>query len=114
MSAFTDSIEVELKGIHAVSSGGILPDCPECDQSIREACNGECGGDDVCYCADEPSFSWSRCESCGSTFGGDRFNAHGIITETDNLIHFRMCVDCVMFHANGDEPEDWRQHPRID
>lgn len=25
---------------------------------------------------DEPWFSWSSCDGCGSPLGGDRFNAH--------------------------------------
>jgi len=71
----------------------------------------------------EASFSWHQCDSCGSRLGGDRTPASGIITgcyddkETEQaiadsgkceIIDLSICVDCVLFHANGDVPETWR------
>lgn len=84
---------------------------------------GSCGGDPVSEpsqgtidMANEPHLSWSRCDGCGSHLGGDRHPAHGIIADTTEeaqkpdrtITHFDVCTDCVMFHANGDEPEDWK------
>lgn len=80
--------------------------CPGCDG---------CGLSDVhdmnhpAYeLAGEPSFSWRRCDGCGSRLGGDRYPAHCVID--GHIEHMSICVDCVMFHANGDEPEpgEWR------
>ena len=107
MSNFPDSIEHYTKGIQHLSSGP----CPGCD---------ECGLADVSDMdspeyqgASESSFSWSQCDGCGSRLGGDRFYAHGIIVDkpTDDMrsrdiIHLDVCMDCYLFFANGDEPEE--------
>lgn len=65
----------------------------------------------------EGSFSWSACESCGSTLGGNRHDAHAIHREAfgpnakrpDEVRHITICTDCLLYHANGDEPEAWEQ-----
>lgn len=65
-------------------------------------------------CADEGGFSWQGCDSCGSPLGGTLYPAHGIIAETmeaaqskdREISHFSICTDCVMYHANGDLPEN--------
>ena len=105
MSRYTDAVERELEGLTAVSSG-LCPGCEQCasDKGMEldefsEAL--ECG-----EIADEPSFSWSRCECCGSSLGGDRHPAHAI-TGDGQLIHFEICVDCLFYLAYGDEPENW-------
>ncbi len=55
----------------------------------------------------EPSFSWRGCDLCPSTLGGDFEPWHAIDAETGRLIHGdRACVDCIMFLANGDYPDD--------
>jgi hypothetical protein len=54
--------------------------------------------------AGEASFSWSDCDSCGSGLGGDRLPAHGLNSK-EELVHLRVCVDCVHYIANGEEPE---------
>lgn len=36
---------------------------------------GEASGRIVMSSDDEPGFSWSKCEGCGSTLGGDRMKA---------------------------------------
>lgn len=72
--------------------------------------------------ANEAHFSWSQCDSCGSRLGGDRHPAHGVISasmagaqEPDaNVTHFDICTDCVMYHANGDEPEAWGEEVKND
>jgi hypothetical protein len=81
---------------------------------ISVGCRGEhCEhaeeGESEHYC--EASFSNRQCDSCGSTLAGDRSPATGWpIGEpftTDNLIELDICTDCVLFHANGEVPEDW-------
>jgi hypothetical protein len=57
---------------------------------------------------EEGSFSWSSCGICGSSLGGDRYPWHWI-DENGEIVHESdACVDCVVFLANGDEPEDWK------
>ena len=58
--------------------------------------------------ASEPSFSWAPCECCGSSLGGDRYPAHGIDPDDANgsVVHLDVCADCLMYLANGDEPEN--------
>jgi len=63
---------------------------------------------------DEGSFSWESCDSCGSGLGGSRHKAHAIHREAfgpdakqpDNVIHIEICVDCLIWHANGELPVD--------
>lgn len=102
MSAFIEAIERELAGLESPAVGPAPRTCA--------ACKGRHEDDD------EGSFSWSRCDSCGSTFGGDRYVAHALRKGRSprrraNWIHLSICSDCLFFHANGDEPEDWSQHP---
>ena len=100
MSAFTESVDHYCKGLAvAVGCRGI-----ECEHS---------GGDENHQC--EPGFSSHQCDSCGSTFGGDRSTAYGLDRKNPrehDPIELSICVDCVLYHANGDEPtERWYQHP---
>lgn len=108
MSEFTDAIKHNLENLN-VMPGPACGMCSECDYrfDLDEDGRPETQPDD------EGGFSWSSCDSCGSTFGGDRFIAHAFIDNdhTNALLHLDICVDCLMFHANGDEPETWRQHP---
>jgi len=59
----------------------------------------------------DASFSHSECGICGSTLGGDREVWHYVAKNSkgvDTIYHHDdACVDCVMYLANGDEPEDW-------
>lgn len=107
MSAFTDSVERCLRGVFFFSPGA-MAGCPECD--LPE------GADErAVECASEGGFSWSQCDSCGSSLGGNRYPAHGFLggdsaaaQQSDaKRIHCEICVDCLMFHAVGDEPEEW-------
>lgn len=102
MSAFTDSID------HYCDGYTVAPGCKgkECEH------NPERSHDHLC----EPHFAWSQCDSCGSTFGGDREQATMIPHDfkpggNSEMIDASICVDCVLFWANGDEPEQWTQHP---
>ncbi len=102
MSAFVDAVIWRTGELHAFSVGA----CPGC-----ETCGlSETPTDDEREAADEPAFSLRACESCGSTFGGDRHPAHYLDSDRE-IMHTRVCTDCLFFHANGDEPEDWSQHP---
>ena len=90
MSDYTDAVEHQLKGIEAVSINS----------------------------DDHDDFSWSQCDGCGSTFGGARYGASGLIPRVGatiadgaDTITLSVCVDCVMFLANGEEPDEWVQHP---
>lgn len=105
MSKFTDSINRNWPDY--VISLGTSHSCNECT-------NGDEIDEDDCEALDEGHFSWQECDSCGSRLGGDRFNAHAIHHEAfgpnakqpDNMYHIEICVDCLVFHANGDEPEE--------
>ena len=86
-------------------------------ESVAIGCLGEkceyAEGDPDHRC--EPGFSWTQCDSCGSTFGGDREEAHGIFRDGEGhigTVQMSVCVDCVMYHANGDVPEEWQQSPQ--
>ena len=85
--AFMKAVERELEGVEAFSVGA----CEGC-----ETCREDSGDDE---------FSRAACDSCGTTKGGYRGPAHGILD--GDLTHFVACRDCVMFHANGDLPEAW-------
>ena len=80
---------------------------------VAVGCRGsECeyaDGDENHQC--ETHFSWSSCDSCGSTFGGDRVPATWYDPDTDEIYEMEICIDCAMFHANGELPETWEQHP---
>jgi len=110
MSTYTEAVERCLDGIEHVSPG-IGSDCPVCqrdygyDDNARFAADIESGT--VC---DEGGFSWSQCDACGSQLGGNRYDAHGLILDAHNkpageLVHLGICVDCLCYLANGDEPE---------
>ena len=95
MSKYTDAVEAGLKGLMAVSSG-VCPGCDECPEEGVE---------------DEASFSSRSCGICNSHLGGDRYVWHALYEDEacgDDILQFDdACTDCVMFIANGDEPESW-------
>lgn len=104
MSKFTDALNRNLQGM-LVSPGAAYG---------RECCGLEEVGEDDIYeiqAREEGGFSWSACDSCGSRLGGQRYPAHGIIQKgamEGEVVHLEICVDCLFFHANGDEPENWK------
>lgn len=115
MSNFTKAVEHYLEGLEAVSPGA-CPGCTECGLENVDTI------DDPRYeLAGEPSLSKQQCDSCGSTLGGDRHPAHGIMKQykpqeqyyglqpsgKDTILHLDVCGDCVMYLANGEEPEHW-------
>lgn len=95
MSAYTDSVEVGLKGLDAPSPG-VCQDCEAC----RESCP-EYQGDIF----DEGSFGSSSCGVCNSHLAGDRFVWHWLDSDGVLMHESDMCVDCVQFMANGVLPE---------
>ena len=107
MSRFTDAIDKGLDGLSYVSPGA-CPGCSECGlEDVKDT-------DDKRYEeANEHWFSWRRCECCGSTFGGMRRPAHYLVPDENGSVvgaeigHLDICEDCLVFLANGDEPESW-------
>lgn len=100
-----EKVESNLEGVELFSVGE-SPGCYVCAQAagledlkeeeVREKWSrGEMNVD--------PHFSWSSCESCGSALGGDRYPAHGMMGK--QIVHFHICADCLMYHANGDLPD---------
>jgi hypothetical protein len=57
--------------------------------------------------ADEGSFAWSDCDTCGSSLGGDRYPSHWI-DDKGRIRHMESCGDCLGYIANGEVPEVWR------
>ncbi len=108
---FLDSIEASLEGLEACSSGGYLEDCGECPDDLEYE-NGVNYDD-----SDSDGFSYSSCDSCGSTLGGDRSVAHGVVADGQyrgEFVHMEWCVDCVMYHANGELPENLEEEETDD
>jgi len=72
-----------------ILSPGARPGCTECGLE-------DCNPDDIerIQLAEEPGFSWSPCDLCGSSLGGDRHPAHGVIG--DEIFHLDICTDCLM------------------
>jgi hypothetical protein len=56
-------------------------------------------------------FSCHPCGICGTTLGGDRHAWHWVDPNDParEIEHESdACTDCVVFLANGDEPESWK------
>lgn len=85
MSAFTDAIN------HNWPTAELVPGC-----------------DDDC----ESGFSWAECDGCSSTLGGDRHPAVAMLDGKVIAEDLGICVDCLMYVANGDEPEEWHASSR--
>lgn len=120
MSKFTDSIAHYLDGLHI--STGSAASCPECCEAFGLDPDADTDENQAAIyeSGDEGGFSWSQCDSCGTTLGGDRHTAHGWPVDQANddirsgeytLFHLSICTDCLLFHANGDEPESWEPRP---
>lgn len=87
-----------LRGLEAVSTGA----CAGCE---------ECGipeGEE--NYASEPFFSWTPCEICGSSLGGNREYWHAVIPATRQkgcvhengaMVHGQCCEDCVCYLNYG-------------
>lgn len=108
MSTFTTSVAHYTEGLT------VAPGPAACCSTCLDAYGVEDTGDiDAMQeqMLDEGNFASAQCDSCGSTLAGDRFDAHGIAHEFKagerTIIHMDICTDCLLFHANGDEPESW-------
>lgn len=88
-----------LEGLDFISTGP-APGCEDCGLADLEDANDDL---DRFESAATPFFSWSRCDACGTTLGGNREYAHAR-NEHGELVHFEVCTDCVM-RINGLEPE---------
>jgi len=99
--SFVDKVTNNLEGVKFFSVGP-CPGCETCGLSDNPT-------EEEYDLASESHFSWSPCDSCNSHLGGDRHAAHGYITFDDGseeLVHFDVCTDCLLYHANGDVPEE--------
>jgi hypothetical protein len=105
MSTFTDSIEHNMKGLTAISTG-ICPGCQECADTHADGDVEKLQRLWETGLADEASFSHSACECCGSHLGGDRAVAHALDSKNEIIHMDGFCMDCVFYFANGDEPEN--------
>lgn len=127
MSDYTDRFERQTEGLAHLSIG-IYPSrpCAECagsghDDDDEDRCH-ECRGTGLdCDCPDcarhwqhggtdddEGGFSWQDCDTCNSRLGGTRHAAHALMDDDPRrtVVHLAVCTDCVMFVANGDEPDE--------
>ena len=105
LSEYAQAIKDNLEGLEFISAG-LCGTCPNCQRDYGMAPRAfytTVRNGDV---YDEGGFSWQPCEACGSSLGGNRYTAHGFDQE-DNLIHFSVCEDCLLYIANNDEPEEW-------
>jgi len=100
--AFMSAIKHNLEGIDGVNPGA-CPGCSDC--GLEDHPDMDCAEYEL---AGESSFSCQSCDSCGSTLGGDRMPAHGILSDSKDIIHLEVCVDCAMYLAKGELPtEEW-------
>lgn len=49
----------------------------------------------------EPFFSWSPCECCGSSLGGDRYTVTAWKFGKSATIKITVCADCLYYEAYG-------------
>ena len=56
------------------------------------------------YC--EPSFSSWPCDCCGTTLGGDRYNADGYNPKTKEVAEYEVCPDCIYYSEYGQLDDD--------
>lgn len=106
-SKFVQAIDANMEGCEAVSAG-ICAGCTNCQESLGYCCEHSLAAD-IDNVPNEPHFSHSSCDCCGSSLGGDRYPGHYILTidEEHAIQHMDVCVDCLVYLANGDEPENW-------
>ena len=110
MTDFTDAIAARWDSTWAIFPGA-AKSCDDCANHLTRE-EKDALPDEDWQAFDEGSFSWAPCDSCGTTLGGDRHAAHAWQQATaDNrlgdLCHVDICTDCLLFHANGDQPESW-------
>ena len=116
MSKFTDAVEAQARreGLSGSSyiSPGITSICEDCRDAYDFCCEHSMqytlDNNDV---DEEGSFSHSSCDLCGSHLSGNRYSAHFFECGDPKkaLYHIEVCTDCVLYLANGDEPEEWEE-----
>lgn len=99
-----DDFNAKTEGISHISTGSQLRDCRQCMASDFDIERLERESDDGETLPTEPYFSWSPCDTCGSTLGGNREDSHGIYDGA--LIHLACCTDCVVYIANSELPTE--------
>ena len=57
---------------------------------------------------DECGFSWHSCWTCERPLGGTRHELN-YVGEDGQIYNEEICIDCVLYIANGDLPEDENQ-----
>ena len=112
MSQFTKDYERGVADLeHATFSTGYwsCPDCGSDRWTGSEPCP-DCGADPEHR--QDSSFSWSDCDICGSSLGGDRYAVIGWLKgardhEYSDVYRWsgECCTDCLMMMANGEEPD---------
>jgi len=110
---FEAAIAHHCDGLHIAT--GTAACCSEClsENDIEDTGDIDAMQEELYAIPDEGNFSSAQCDSCGSNLAGDRHTAHGWRQEEkldsdSNLYHLTICVDCLLFHANGDLPETWQ------
>jgi len=84
-----------------------LDDCTDAEEHRRKLSAVDCA-------SGEFHFSWSPCGICGTKLRGNRSawhwicgcDAHG--KRGDIMHEDNACMDCVVWLANGEEPESWQ------
>lgn len=106
-TGFTAAIERNLQGLIGTNPGIATQSCDTCAEQQGQRFEEEP--------ADEGSFkNRMDCDSCGTTLGGSVYAGHAFsatpsgVNGPGDVYHLELCFDCVLFHANGDEPEEWR------
>jgi len=78
------------------------------EHGTRRDCT--CWNDNQDVMTTELGFSWSACDSCGSTLGGDRYTLSYVGPYNDktgcDIIELASCVDRLMYCANGYVPDE--------
>ena len=87
---YQERFNAGMEGITSFSSGR--------SQSCDECYNCDCEPDE-CECPSEPSFAKDPCEICITCFGGDSYDAHGLID--GNIVHIQVCEDCLYYAEYG-------------
>ncbi len=88
----------EREGITNLSTGHI--ECPECGSAWEDdgKCPEGCGNRET---FDEPYFSWSPCDCCATSLGGDREIATGYNPTTGEIQEYQICTNCAYYAEYG-------------
>jgi hypothetical protein len=74
--------------------------CPQCGGEWDDSGKCEkCGADQQCW--DEPMFSKSPCDCCGTRLHGDREHATGFTPTTREVQEYEICSDCAYYAEYG-------------